>query len=200
MLEVLSYVRTREVKQPTRGTDEAAGIDFYIPTNLDDTIVNEKCKTTGVYPACIFENGYLKEMLLSPGDSVLLPSGIHVTLPKGYCLKFENKSGIAAKKHLICGSCVVAETVIKTNNGNFIAAELTKEFIEKNQILIESYDIENNKVVYAQFDGFRISNITECIKLTFDNGEEVECSEDHIIYTKNRGYQLAKDLTEDDIL
>lgn len=107
MLEVLSYVRTREVKQPTRGTDEAAGIDFYIPTNLDDIIVNEKCKTTGVYPACMFENGYLKEMLLSPGDSVLLPSGIHVTLPKGYCLKFENKSGVAAKKHLICGANII---------------------------------------------------------------------------------------------
>jgi len=108
MLEVFKFCKTREVKSPVRGTDESAGIDFFVPTNIDLKLWNEKCKVTSVEPRYIINNnGFLSEIILAPGESVLIPSGIHITLPKGYMLKFENKSGVAAKKHSLVGSSVV---------------------------------------------------------------------------------------------
>lgn len=37
----------------------------------------------------------------------MIPSGIKVDVPDGYVLNFENKSGIASKKHLLFGSKVI---------------------------------------------------------------------------------------------
>lgn len=108
MLEKFKYCKTREVKNPSRGTDEAAGIDFYVPTNLKESIMKEKMALTKSYP--LIEYNLFKDMdkiTLKPGQSVLIPSGIHICLEKEYCLKFENKSGVAAKKHIIVGSNVV---------------------------------------------------------------------------------------------
>ena len=110
MLEVFKFCKTREVKSPVRGTDEAAGIDFFIPTNLTKDIMDEKLNTIGTKPELIYNgngHGYLVDIILHPNESILIPSGIHITLPKGYCLKFDNKSGIASKKQIIfLANCV----------------------------------------------------------------------------------------------
>lgn len=201
MLEKFKFCKVREVKGPTRGTEEAAGIDFYIPTNLKKSIIDEKCKITSCWP--IVNYNLFNDMdfiTLKSGQSVLIPSGIHVRLDKGYCLKFENKSGVASKKHVLVGACVTKSTIICTNKGKFIAETLTKEFIRKNNILVLAYNTEKNEYLYCEFDGFRSSGEKECIRLIFDTGEILECSEDHLIFTKNRGYILAKNLCEDDIV
>ena len=80
--------RIRDVKLPTRGTPQSAGLDFYVPNNVlfDDTGI-----------------------CLKPGDSVVIPSGIKVEVPKGYALIGFNKSGIAVKRHLYVGACVIDE-------------------------------------------------------------------------------------------
>lgn len=41
------------------------------------------------------------------GEKILIPSGIHVNLPKNVYLKVENKSGIASKRGLIFGADVI---------------------------------------------------------------------------------------------
>ena len=76
--------RVRTVKLPTRGTPKSAGLDFYVPDDYEDH--------------CI-----------SPGQSVLISSGIRVEVPEGYALIAFNKSGIAVKKHLYVGACVIDE-------------------------------------------------------------------------------------------
>ena len=78
----LKIFKTRSVKIPTRANPTDAGIDFFIP---DD-----------------FEKQYLK-----PNESILIPSGIKVNVPEGFMLTAFNKSGIATKKKLIVGACVV---------------------------------------------------------------------------------------------
>jgi len=47
-----------------------------------------------------------KEITLKPGKTTVLQTGIKVGIPKGYMLEVKNKSGIAAKKQLLVGSCV----------------------------------------------------------------------------------------------
>lgn len=83
----MKYSKLRDVKSPSRGTLQSAGIDFYIPNDY---------------------NGG-KPYSLPPGGRVLIPSGIKVSLPTGYALIAFNKSGIASKTGLIVGACVVDE-------------------------------------------------------------------------------------------
>ena len=108
-METLKYCKVREVKSPVRAHAEDAGIDFYIPEDIDEQTFGNKCDVTKCYPATRYENGFLKSITLAPGQSVLIPSGIHVKIPHGYALIYMNKSGVASKKHLHVGACVVDE-------------------------------------------------------------------------------------------
>lgn len=46
---------------------------------------------------------------IKPGQSVLLETGIKMEVPSDCMLQIMNKSGIASKRHLITGACVVDE-------------------------------------------------------------------------------------------
>jgi dUTP pyrophosphatase len=76
--------KVRNVKTPNRGTPLSAGIDFYVPEDFE-------------------------ERTISPSESVLIPSGIKAQVPKGYALVAFNKSGVAVKKSLTVGACLVDE-------------------------------------------------------------------------------------------
>ena len=84
MISLLYFMKTRSVKSPTRGTPLSAGVDFYVPEDFN-------------------------EVILGPGDDVLIPSGLKVRVPSGHALIAFNKSGVATKKKLISGACVVDE-------------------------------------------------------------------------------------------
>lgn len=80
----MKITKTRKVKTPTRGTQGSAGIDFYVPDN---------------YPADVGP--------INPGQKVFIPSGIKANVPEGFALIAFNKSGVALKKGLMVGACVV---------------------------------------------------------------------------------------------
>ena len=80
----MNISKIREVKTPTRGTEKSAGIDFFVPNDFEETT-------------------------LSPGESVCVPSGIKAKVPEGFALIVFNKSGVALKKNLSVGACVVDE-------------------------------------------------------------------------------------------
>lgn len=44
---------------------------------------------------------------IDPGQSVLVPTGCIFAIPHGYMLEIKNKSGIAHKRQLLVGACVV---------------------------------------------------------------------------------------------
>ena len=76
--------KIRNVKSPSRGTEGSAGIDFYVPND---------------YPTNLCS--------IQPGDRFFIPSGIKANVPEGYALIAFNKSGVALKKGLMVGACVV---------------------------------------------------------------------------------------------
>lgn len=80
----LKISKIRKVKTPTRGTEGSAGIDFYVP----DT-----------YPSGMPD--------IHPTEAVFIPSGIKANVPEGFALIAFNKSGVALKKGLMVGACVV---------------------------------------------------------------------------------------------
>lgn len=80
----MRYERIKDVKKPTRGTKKSAGIDFYVPN-------------------------YYDKLTIPPHKSINIESGIRVEVPKGFALIAFNKSGVALKKGLQVGACVVDE-------------------------------------------------------------------------------------------
>lgn len=45
--------------------------------------------------------------LIEPGQSAVLQTGLKVEVPRGYMLQIMNKSGVASKRSLLTGACVV---------------------------------------------------------------------------------------------
>ena len=74
--------KIKNVKLPTRANSTDAGIDFFVPEDQ-------------------------KMIRINPGESCLIASGIKVNVPKGFALVAFNKSGVAVKKSLHVGACVV---------------------------------------------------------------------------------------------
>lgn len=82
MNKVLKFTKVRDVKTPEYGTPHSAGIDFFVPNDF-------------------------VEVILNPSDSVVIPSGIHVNIPEGYVLIGQNKSGMATKNRLQIGANII---------------------------------------------------------------------------------------------
>lgn len=81
-LKELKYIKVADVKDPVRGHETDAGIDFFVPNNFE-------------------------AITLKPGEDIKIPSGIKLIVPRGYALIFKEKSGIALNRKLTVGACVV---------------------------------------------------------------------------------------------
>jgi len=46
-------------------------------------------------------------LVIQPNESILVPTGCKFAIPHGYMMEIMNKSGVAYKKRLIVGACVV---------------------------------------------------------------------------------------------
>lgn len=81
----LKVYRVRETARiPHRAHSTDAGMDlFYCPDNT---------------------TGWLN---IKPGGTTLLETGLKIAVPEGYMLQVMNKSGIASKRQLVTGACVV---------------------------------------------------------------------------------------------
>ena len=80
----MKLAKIRNVKTPTRGTIGSAGIDFHVP----DDFPKDLCT-------------------IQPSERFFIPSGIKANVPEGFALIAFNKSGVALKKGLMVGACVV---------------------------------------------------------------------------------------------
>jgi len=105
----LNVTRIRNVKLPTRATPGSAGIDLYVPFDLTRVDMNKMIdmNKTNVRVDVSPTNGYVTSVIIGPGESCTIPTGLKVCVPDGYMLKIENKSSIAMLKHLQVGACVV---------------------------------------------------------------------------------------------
>jgi len=91
----LRVYRIREkAKLPLRAHPTDAGMDlFYCPDFASTT------------PLCTV--GSDGSFSISPGSSCLLPTGLKVEVPANHMLEVKNKSGVAFKRQLLVGACVV---------------------------------------------------------------------------------------------
>ena len=80
----------KEARLPTRAYNSDAGMDLYYCPNEDKKLYD----STQSYH-------------MPPRSSRLIPTGIKVEVPYGHMLEVKNKSGIASKRQLIVGACVI---------------------------------------------------------------------------------------------
>ena len=95
--------------------------------------------------------------------------------------------------------CVSKNTILNTNLG-----KLSIEHVVENKIdcLVKSYNHTTKEIEYRKIlNHFENGHKDQLIKLTIE--EEgvlytIECTPDHKIFTHNRGYVCAEDLTNQD--
>lgn len=68
---MIRFCKLRDVKTPTRGSKLSAGIDFYVPNDFMSRVV-------------------------SPGEDILIPSGIKMEIPEHCALIGIDKSGVSS--------------------------------------------------------------------------------------------------------
>jgi len=109
-----------------------------------------------------------------------------------------NKYNVLKKLCLIQSSnpCIVGDTIVNTNRGDIPI----KNVNIKDEIL--TYNIKNDIVEFEniEFVGKTKENV-DIIELKIEENNNIftlKCTPDHKIYTKNRGYVEAKDLTDKD--
>ena len=104
-----------------------------------------------------------------------------------------------AEKIFTTNPCVTGDTIVQTDKGKITILELINNGIENYKIL--SYDTRND---IDEFEDILFGNITkknaDIIKLELEDGKVLKLTPDHLVYTSNRGYIQAKDLTVDDDL
>jgi len=101
----LKVFRLREdAKLPLRAYPTDAGMDlFYSPADGYNSF------------------GGSRDIHLGASQGALIPTGLKIAVPKGHMLEIKNKSGVAFKKRLIVGACVVdsgynGEVFVNLNN------------------------------------------------------------------------------------
>ncbi len=94
---MIHFLKIRNVKSPVWDFNENAGIDFYIPEK--DSFTDDELKSLGN----IVDN----KIEILPHSDVNIPSGIKSKFPKNIGLLAVNKSGIATKKRLSVGACLI---------------------------------------------------------------------------------------------
>ena len=77
-----------EAKMPVRAHATDAGMDLFFCPPPNNLIPDQSESVT-------------------PHGSSVLPTGLKIEVPEGYMLEIKNKSGIASKRGLLVGACVV---------------------------------------------------------------------------------------------
>ena len=89
-MQIKVYKIRPGAKLPTRAYKTDAGMDLYYCPNGDKKLYD-----------CT------KSYHIPPRVSRVIPTGIKVEIPYGHMLEVKNKSGIASKRQLLVGACVI---------------------------------------------------------------------------------------------
>jgi ribonucleoside-diphosphate reductase alpha chain len=70
-----------------------------------------------------------------------------------------------------------------------------------NGVKVRSYNTETGEFVWENVSAAaKTATVTELMEIEDEKGNLIRCTPDHQIWTQNRGWVMAKDLTETDVL
>jgi ribonucleoside-diphosphate reductase alpha chain len=116
-----------------------------------------------------------------------------------------NRWHTAATTGRINGSnpCFTGDTLVHTDKGLIRFKELFDRANHGEEFQVWTHDLTNpdeprSEMVLTTPDAFMITGRNPIVRLRFSNGMELRCTPGHRIFTTNRGYVEAADLTPDD--
>jgi hypothetical protein len=97
--------------------------------------------------------------------------------------------------------CIHPETKIVTDQGSVTIHKIIEDFQAGEKILVRGFDFNQNTEVLANVSCAHSSaGLKQWVEIELENGDFFRCTEDHEVYTENRGWIQAKDLTVHDTL
>ena len=95
--------------------------------------------------------------------------------------------------------CVHPDSLIMTNN-NLMRIEDAIDYINNgNKLSVLQFDIKNNTLEMSLIsNAIKKEGQKDWIEIELENGDTITLTEDHEVYTTNRGWIQAKDLNEND--
>jgi ribonucleoside-diphosphate reductase alpha chain len=115
-----------------------------------------------------------------------------------------NKWHTAPNTGRISGSnpCFTADMLVHTDKGFVRFDALVDRVNQGEQFAVYTHDATNaepgEKAVLSSPEAIMITGYNDIVRLRFHNGMELRCTPTHKIFTANRGYVAAEDLTPDD--
>lgn len=102
-------------------------------------------------------------------------------------------------------TCLTGETLIHVKIDGLeheMSLESVISLLEKGTpVLVKSFNHDTCEIEYRKIEnGALMQKEANLIKITSEQGQSVECTPEHRIWTENRGYVMAKDLLETDVL
>lgn len=100
-------------------------------------------------------------------------------------------------KHAHLLICLAGNQLVRTEKGDI---EIRKIVEKRLNYKVLSFNHSTGKKEYKKILKWEKNPVRRMIKIETDSGKELICTDDHLIFTHNRGYVMAKDLTRKDVL
>lgn len=91
--------------------------------------------------------------------------------------------------------CLPYDALIETQAGQKQIGDIVTN---KENIAILSFDHEQNITEYQQIETWQENPAGELVEIELEDGSIFRCTDEHPVFTRNRGYVAASQLTEDD--
>ena len=135
----LTVERLTNVKLPCKAHKTDAGIDFYMPESLEYVLAGGKgIKVSLADKAVNGETIKTLALYIEPHESVLIPMGVKSKFEEGNALVLFNRSGIASKKHLFRGACIVDSEYRGTIFVNLTNVSNEVQYLQPGEKLIQA--------------------------------------------------------------
>jgi len=103
-------------------------------------------------------------------------------------------------KEVLGNPCLAGDTKVATEIGDISIEELVSSYEQEKELpKILSYNKQTGELEFCEMSwGALTREQADVVELEFEDGENITLTPDHEVYTKNRGYVKACNLTEDD--
>lgn len=146
---MVRFLKIRDVKDPQRDKGNA-GIDVFVP-NFNQLILEDLVKKNPNINIQADDEKSEPYILVRPGESVNIPTGLKTSFPENIALEAANKSGVATKKKLFVGASVVDASYQGEIHAHVVNVGLEEQRIAFGEKIVQFIprliDIEQHEVV-----------------------------------------------------
>lgn len=95
--------------------------------------------------------------------------------------------------------CIHPDHILQTDKGELRIEEVIDRMQHGEKLFVLGHDLTNSTNVMAEVvNAVKKHGVKDWVEVILENGDSIRLTEDHEVYTTNRGWVEAKDLTAND--